>query len=178
MINVEKAAETGNNISGFKVKRYSSSLSVRLDKKRHGNFNAHIDFLCFNDGFPYVKPDGKANNLFEGSLGLLGKWGTGKMIGSDGVTEITDATEFALKWQVCNTKPMLFSSARFPQFPAVCTPPKKMLGKRLGDSHMRIAAEKACAAAGEDIEECIFDVMSTHTMDSDEHIGRGAALTY
>ena len=109
---------------------------------------------------------------------MLGKWGTGKMIGSDRATEITDATEFALQWKVHNTEPMLFSSAGFPQFPAVCTPPKKMLGKRLGDLHMRKAAEKACAAAGEDIEECIFDVMSTHTMDSAEHIGRGAALTY
>ena len=178
LINGEKAAETGNKISGFKVKRYSSALSVRLDKKRHGNSNAHIDFFPFNDGFPYVKPDGKATNLFEGSLGLLGEWGTGKMIGRDGATEITDATEFALQWQVRNTDPMLFSSARFPQFPAVCTPPKKMLGKRLGDSHMRKAADKACAASGEDIEECIFDVMATRIMDSAEHIGRGAALTY
>ena len=42
----------------------------------------------------------------------------------------------------------------------------------------RKAAEKACAAAGEDIEECIFDMMATRAMDSAEQIGRGAALTY
>jgi len=178
LINGEKAAEIGNYISGFKVKRYSSALSVRLDKKSRGNCNAHIDFFYFKNGFPSVKPDGKGTNLFEGSLGMLGEWGTGKMIGRDGVTEITDATEFALQWQVRNTEPMLFSSARFPQFPSVCTPPNKMLGKRLGDSHMRKAAENTCAAAGEDIEECIFDVMATRTMDSAENIGMGGALTY
>lgn len=168
LINGKKAVGTGNTLGGFEIKRFSSAISVRLDNDPTSK--AHIDFMPRKHGFPYVKPDGKATRLFEGSLGMLGEWSTGKMISRDGVTEISDATEFALEWQVRNTEPMLFASPRFPQFPATCTPPKKMLGKRLGDTFMKEAAEKACAAWKEDKEDCIFDVMATRSMDTAEPI--------
>ena len=81
----------------------------------------------------------------------------------DGETELNDedATAFALEWQVRDTEPMLFQAARFPQFPNTCTPPKKMLGGRLGSKRMHKEAEKACAHWKHDMEDCIFDVMAT-----------------
>jgi hypothetical protein len=158
LINGKKAEESGNIVAGFEVRRFGkNALSVRLDEKT----KAHIDFYHRKNGFPFVKFDGKGTSLFEGSLGLLGDWSTGSMIGRDRSTEIKDAEEYALEWQVRDTEPMLFSSARYPQFPTVCTAPEKLLGKRLGDSHMKEAAEKACAAWDEDKDDCIFDVMAT-----------------
>jgi len=72
-----------------------------------------------------------------------------------------DATAFALEWQVRDTDPQLFTEARFPQYPTQCTPPKKMMGNRLGLSHMKEEAEKACAHWQDDMDDCIFDVIAT-----------------
>lgn len=124
------------------------------------------------NGFPYVKFDGKETDVFNGSTGLLGDFSTGKMMDRDGALEFSDATEFALEWQVRDTEPMLFADARFPQFPTICTPPKKKLGKRLGDTVLQKEAEKACTAWGDEKEECIFDVMATRSIHSAEPIGR------
>jgi hypothetical protein len=77
---------------------------------------------------------------------------------------VEDATAFALEWQVRDTEPMLFQDARFPQFPTTCTPPKKIMGGRLGKSHMEKAAEEACAHWKEDKEDCIFDVIATRNI--------------
>ena len=173
LINGEKVAATDNTVGGFEVHRYRSAISVRLDKTHQSK--AKIDFLRRKNGFPYVKIDGGNTSLLEGSLGLLGEWRSGKMLSRDGVTEMDGSTvdgwtAYALEWQVRDTEPVLFTSARFPQFPAVCTPPKKMLGNRLGDSHMRKAAEDACEAWKEDKEECIFDVMASRNIDSAEAV--------
>ena len=121
---------------------------------------------------PYFDIDGGGTDIFKGSLGLLGDWETGKMIGRDRSTVIEDPEAFALEWQVRDTEPMLFQAVRAPQFPAVCLPPKKMMVKRLGDSHMYAAAEKACASQNNvgDLDNCIFDVMATRSLDAAEAI--------
>lgn len=100
---------------------------------------------------------------------MLGDWETGKMIARDGVTEIKDPEAFALEWQVRNNEPKLFESVRAPQWPAVCLSPKKILGKRLGDSHMLRAAEQACSRPGVgDFDNCVFDVMATRKLNAAE----------
>ena len=77
-------------------------------------------------------------------------------------TELNDPTEFALEWQVRDTEPMLFHESRFPQYPTQCTPPAKIMGNRLGRSHMEKVAEEACKGWKEDERaDCIFDVIAT-----------------
>lgn len=102
---------------------------------------------------------------------MIGDWATGRMIGRDGETLIEDPDSFAREWQVRDTEPMLFSTVRAPQYPAVCVPPEKIMGNRLGNSHMMKLAEKACAAWGDDKDNCIFDVMATRDIRAAESIG-------
>lgn len=94
----------------------------------------------------------------------MGEWGTGKKLARDGTSELEDATEFALEWQVRSnddTEPMLFMDSRFPQFPTTCTPPEAMPRQNgLGASLMKKEAEEACAHWQDDKEDCIFDVIA------------------
>jgi len=146
-------------LSGFHVRRDPKAISLRFDEVH----KAKIDLIQRQNGFPAVVVDGGTSDIFKGSLGLLGDWATGKRFARDGVTEMNDpdATAFALEWQVRDTEPMLFSEARFPQYPTTCTPPAKQLTNRLGMSKFKKEAEEACAHWKEDKEDCIFDVIAT-----------------
>jgi len=147
--------------AGYVVRRDPKAISIRLNKDDPTHPGAKIDLISRSIGFPSVVLDGGNTDVFKGSLGLLGDYSTGKKVARDGETELDDATAFALEWQVRDTEPMLFQDARFPQFPTTCTPPKKMLGNRLGKSHMEEEAGKVCAHWKEDKEDCIFDVIAT-----------------
>ena len=167
-VNGELASPSVTTFAGFEIRRFKMALSVRLEPDNSDGRGAHIDFLYRKNGFPYVRVDAKSTDYFEGSYGLLGEYGSGKKMGRDGSTEFADATEFALEWQVRDTEPMLFSTARYPQYPTACVPPSTTLGKRLGDSHMQEVAEEACASWGEDKDDCIFDVMATRDVNQAE----------
>jgi hypothetical protein len=151
-------------LGGFVVRRDPKALSIRLhdngSEDRHAGMVAKIDLHTRKNGFPAVIVDGGKTDVFKGSLGLLGDWETGKRMARDGVTELngSDATEFALEWQVRDTEPSLFKEARYPQYPHTCVPPAPM---RLGGTSFQKEAEKACAHWQEDIEDCIFDVIAT-----------------
>ena len=147
-------------IAGFQIRRDPKAISVRLSDK---SGRAKIDFHTRKNGFPAVIVDGGNTDVFDGSLGLLGDWRTGRRLARDGVTvfDDEDATAFALEWQVRDTEPLLFKDARAPQFPATCIPPQKMVQGRLGNKHMEKEAEQACAHWKEDKEDCIFDVIAT-----------------
>ena len=149
-------------LSGFLVRRDKKAISVRLHKEG----KAKIDFHHRKNGFPGIIVDGGHTDIFDGSIGLLGEWRSGKKLARDGVTEMNDkdATAFALEWQVRDTEPMLFKEARFPQFPTECLPPAKFTESRLGSELMRKKAEKACAHWKEDKEDCIFDVIATRSV--------------
>ena len=151
----------------FEVRTYRRAVSVRLNESA----KAKIDFYVKDNGMPYFNVDAGGTDMFEGSVGLLGDWETGQFIARDGMTVVGGSEAHALEWQVRDTEPVLFQSIRAPQFPATCLPPKKMLGKRLGDTHMRAKAEKVCAAhKSGDIDNCIFDVMATRNMNAAEEI--------
>lgn len=157
------------HLGGFVVRRDPKALSIRIvDEGRQSRMShavAKIDLHMRKNGFPAVIVDGGVTDAFQGSLGLMGDWETGKLLARDGVSEIAlnghDGTDFALDWQVRDTEPMLFKEARFPQFPTVCTPPAKQLTNRLGMSNFQQEAEKACAHWEDDMEDCIFDVIAT-----------------
>lgn len=156
-------------LGGFWIRRERKAISIRIhdEGRKHRNGTAaKIDLHTRKIGFPAVIVDGGATDVFKGSLGLLGEWATGKRLARDGKTELNgeDATSFALEWQVRDTEPMLFQEARFPQYPTVCIPPSKMVGGRLGVSHMQKEAETACAHWKKDKEDCIFDVIATRNI--------------
>ena len=75
--------------------------SVRLHDQGRNHRNGHnvakIDLHTRKNGFPAAIVDDGDTGIFEGSLGWLGEWGTGKRLARDGVTEMNDpdATAFA-----------------------------------------------------------------------------------
>jgi len=162
-------------LGGFHVRRDPKAISIRFDK----HIKSKIDLIQRKNGWPAIIVDGAETEIFKGSLGLLGDWENGKRMARDGMTEMndTDATNFALEWQVRDTEPMLFKESRFPQYPRTCTPPTKNLSKRLGVSNFEKEAQQACAHWKQDMEDCIFDVIATRDiMVAEEgHIGASVA---
>merc|ERR1712176_534723 len=159
-------------LGDFFVRRDARAISVNLnrhDTSTHRHGIAKIEFHTRKNGFPAVIVNtGTDNNVFEGSLGLLGEWPTGRKLARDGKTEfvdingpLDDATAFAAEWQVRDDEPMLFQDARIPQFPTKCTPPAERPGGRLGDTLFKQEAEEACSHWEQDMDDCIFDVMAT-----------------
>lgn len=163
LLNGEIQTDGKATISGFEVRKYKRAVSVRLMEAA----KAKIDFYSRKNGMMYVHVDSGTSDMFQGSLGLMGEYGTGRMISRSGHVE-SDTEAFALSWQVRDTEPMLFQHARAPQYPATCIPPEKILGNRLGDSHMKQAAEEACEGWGKDKDDCIFDVMATRDISASE----------
>jgi hypothetical protein len=124
-----------------------------------------IKVKTYKDFVSVLFEQGKGEHFGE-SVGLMGAFGTGHMIARDGKTVMTDANAFGQEWQVLDTEPKLFQSARFPQHPTVCTMPTPVqathLRRRLaGSSADELAAEKACEHWGEGKDDCVFDVLTT-----------------
>jgi hypothetical protein len=168
-------------LGGFVVRRDKKALSIRLQddgtkEARQAGHVAKIDLHTRKNGFPAVIIDAGRTDLFKGSLGMLGEFGTGRTLARDGVTEIevdpVNGEEFALEWQVRDTDPSLFIESRFPQFPQTCIPPKQMVKSRLGLANAMEEAKEACSHWKEDIDDCIFDVVATRdaTVAEEGHI--------
>ena len=111
---------------------------------------------------------------FGTSMGLMGTFGDGVMLGRDGQTVIEDPNEFGMEWQVLNTEPMLFHDVQGVQHPEKCTMPNtaKFLNmqeearRMLGEVISRQDAEAACAVANRDeFSDCVYDVMATNDAD-------------
>jgi hypothetical protein len=109
---------------------------------------------------------------FGNSLGLMGTFGTGDLIGRNG-TEFEDTNAFGQEWQVTDKDPQLFHVLEGPQYPEVCKmPDPEMLvststARRLAQTLSREDAEKACAKADRrERKDCVFDVMATDDVDA------------
>ena len=110
---------------------------------------------------------------FESSVGLMGSFESGSMVTRSGdVITVEQANLFGQEWQVNDKDPQLFVEKRFPQWPQQCILPVKKVENN-GDTatvrHRRLTgstmsqeqAEFACAAWGEDVKNCVKDVMAT-----------------
>ena len=104
-------------LAGFVVRRDKKAISIRLQDEgtkeaRRAGRVAKIDLHTRKNGFPAVIVDAGKTEIFKGSLGLLGEFGTGRTLARDGETEIEidaiNAEAFALEWQVRDTDPRLF----------------------------------------------------------------------
>mmetsp|Transcript_20390 Transcript_20390/g.29495 ORF Transcript_20390/g.29495 Transcript_20390/m.29495 type:complete len:616 (+) Transcript_20390:98-1945(+) len=127
---------------------------------------------------------------FQGSLGLMGSFDSGNLVGRDGKTEYSDYDSFGEEWQVKATEPMLFHEVDGPQHPERCiyvdrieqqekrrelhdrkegaNPIKAVRhGRRLTQRVTEEQAEEACKiiANADDRKNCIFDVVSLNDLD-------------
>ena len=107
---------------------------------------------------------------FEGTVGLKGDFHTGDLVARDGVTKMDhDTNAFGQEWQVRDTDPKLFRDSNVsPQWPDKCILPDadEMESRRLAysrhDTEFLNLAEKACSTVSDDdVEFCMFDVLST-----------------
>jgi hypothetical protein len=157
-------ADLPSDFGGFKF------LHTQPTDKQHV-FEVHLDgrerikLKTYKDFVSVLFEQARGKHFGE-SVGLMGAFGTGHMIARDGKTVIDDANAFGREWQILDTEPSLFQSARFPQHPAVCTMPTPVqasqLRRRLSESSVdELAAEKACEHWGEGKDDCVFDVLTT-----------------
>lgn len=103
---------------------------------------------------------------FSNSVGLMGEFGTGKMLARDGQTILDDPNEFGEEWQVRESEAGLFQSIRSPQYPEKCVLPSTediTESRRLGEASVgRSVAERACAWWGAaNANRCVSDVLAT-----------------
>lgn len=104
---------------------------------------------------------------FAGSLGLMGSYPQGDLLGRDGITVFTDLNNFGQEWQVLSYEPNIFHIVDDgPQHPQRCELPSKTAMRRnLAQSKIcRGDAEIACGhvmtTTEEEFDLCVFDVMA------------------
>jgi cysteine-rich repeat protein len=154
-----------NKISGFPIAHSHPNANQRALDVDLGD-GTIIKIKTYKD-FVSVMVDGAQSKDFGDSIGLMGALEKGVMLARDGKTVLKDHNAFGLEWQVLDTEPKIFQTARFPQYPQGCTmpPPARatsLLRRRLSESKgAELAAEKACAHWGEGKDDCVFDVLTT-----------------
>ena len=165
---VDIVPEKLNSLSEAKELAFYVNYTNPGDAKIH-NFDVyvsseaeHIVFKTFKD-WVSVKVDRGLKMHFADSSGLLGSFLTGEKMARDGVTVLDDPIAFGNEWQVLDSEPMLFESARSPQYPAECKLPlmTEQTQRRLGETLAYEAAAKACSHWENKQDQCIFDVMAS-----------------
>jgi YD repeat-containing protein len=153
------------NLAGFPVYHYQPNdkenvFDIVVDEMKQANITLH----AFKDLVSVKLREGEDTDFYWNSSGLLGSI-EGKMLARDGVTTMTDVNAFGQEWQVRDTDPKLFRTARPPQYPEKCRLPSDNIAaipkRRLGERKVtREDAEKACARLdGDRKTNCIFDGM-------------------
>jgi hypothetical protein len=160
------------SLAGFKVNKHGGKKDNGTVKARfHINMKEQgvLEIKVYNEFVSVLMRDVQAED-FHDSVGLMGSFQDGQLVGRNGSTIFQDAYEFGFEWQVRDTDSMLFQEARFPQFPAKCTMPAipssdhRRLSEVVGGAGMipRAEAEKACQHLPvEDRDACVYDVITT-----------------
>ena len=158
-------AELPNTVSGFPVHHSvpdydedSGKTHIYTIELAH---NETIVLKTYKD-WVSVKLEHAHKDRFQSSVGMLGDFTTGHLLGRDG-TVVNDPNMLAKEWQVQDNEPMLFASVRAPQHPQECIlpDPTKASKRRLGENAVGLdVAKAACAGWSENQEGCIHDVMA------------------
>lgn len=106
---------------------------------------------------------------FGNTVGLLGNF-HGQLLARDAATDLHDnADALGQEWQVRDNEPMLFRTARAPQYPARCNlpvNPDEREARRLGEGIQEEAAKLACShLKGSAFDACVYDVTATNDLD-------------
>lgn len=115
-----------------------------------------------------VSIKGAAKDNFGTTRGLLGAYGTDKLLGRDDNRIFEDTNEFGQEWQVLPSDGMLFHNAEGPQAPEKCEiPTTSNIRRRLKE--LNVNEEEAmvvCAHVSPEVFDiCVFDVMATGDKD-------------
>lgn len=157
--------ELPESIAGFPIHYQANSVSYSEATEYifdiHLNDSEYLRIRSFKNLMYVTLAPGVYHDLSD-SVGLMGSWETGQMIGRDGVTELSEEWVFAPEWQVRDTEKLLFSSIRAPQYPTQCVMPSPQQGRRLMDLE---DAEAACEHWGSAKKQCVFDVVATGDME-------------
>lgn len=118
-----------------------------------------------------VKIDHASFEYFGNVEGILGNH-QGQMLARDGVTDLSgDINAWGQEWQVRDDEPMLFTTARLPQYPQKCNLPHDVAAResrRLGAGISQEQAEVACTHLKGNtklFENCIYDVTIINDLD-------------
>ena len=107
-------------------------------------------------------------DIFESSVGLLGRYDDGSLVARDGITVMEDVNLFGQEWQVQADEPRLFQVPS-PFVGKTCLPPAaKTSRRRLGEANVSTeAAELACAHHYDSNvrDMCVFDVIAMADLD-------------
>jgi hypothetical protein len=156
-----------NEIAGYKI-----THSMSHKKNGYPWYTIHLDdnerivIKTWKD-IVSILFEGQSESNYGDAVGLMGSYHTGEKLGRDGVTVFGNGyNAFGQEWQVLANEPRLFQTLEAGQMQ--CTLPheqpeqQKKHRRRLGESISEEAAKKACEHAGaEDLEFCMFDVIST-----------------
>lgn len=103
---------------------------------------------------------------------VSGLWGNvqGELFARDQSTAMTDMNEYGREWQVRDDEPMLFRSARHPQYPHQCIMPDmaEKEARRLGEGINEEAAKIACDHLKDNAHmfaNCVYDVTATNDLE-------------
>lgn len=162
---VSNANKSELSVGGFPVKYSQPSEKEHLFQIQFSDSET-ISLKTFKD-MVSVSIDNADPVRYRHSLGMMGSFDEhGAMIARDGKTILENPADMAAEWQVQTDETVLFQAVQAPQHPAQCLMPdtetNEFRGRRLGESHAREAAVKACAEWDADTRDaCIFDVMAT-----------------
>lgn len=175
-INGVTSASIPNNLASFQVtkkqeneKKHDFRINIADDIDEHVTISTFKDIVTVE----IVRADREG---FQSSVGVMGQYGTGKMLARDGVTEIEDPNTFGQEWQVRNDEPMLFETTRAPQYPNTCILPgqdaaKERGRRRLGQKTVtHEQALKACSHVrdSDSRDRCVYDVVATNDFEMAE----------
>jgi hypothetical protein len=161
-------AELPKEFSGFEFLHTKPSDKQNVFEVHFGG-RERVKLRTYKDFVSVVIEQGLSKH-FGKSVALMGDFGKGRRFARDGQTVLDDMNAFGQEWQVLDTDPTLFQTARFPQHPQKCTMPTpkatSKLRRRLSESSVdELAAEKACAYWGKGKNDCVFDVLTTGDLD-------------
>jgi hypothetical protein len=153
-----------NTISGFTITYTKPTKKSRVFDIDIGN-GEHIMLKSFKM-FMSVSIQNGGLESFGNSVGLMGDYKSGTILGRDGVTNFDgDFLGFGQEWQVKADEVKLFHLTEGVHAPEICKlpSPTDIKRRRLGSGISEEAAQKACASVADmdDREWCVFDVMAT-----------------
>jgi hypothetical protein len=164
--------------AGFPLDVEQSEDHQRRTYTLHMGMEEAVVIKTWKDFITVTIRNGSKDN-FGDSVGLMGSFGLGYMMGRDG-TRIynphnqSEINLFGQEWQVNDDDPILFQRFAIPQYPQQCQLPQvssvvpssqqRSQQRRLGEFRVTHAmARDACALVDADnVELCIYDVLATN----------------
>lgn len=137
------------------INRKKHLFEIKMDELHNITLSTFKDFVNVQ-----VNIHGRGSTV----KGLMGEFGTGRLLARDGRTVLQDINAFGQVWQVKAEEPKLFRTDRAPQAPhEKCRLPRASAGADTKENKLLWqAATKACHEhAHQNMDACIADILAT-----------------